>query len=899
MREPLDELRLLLGADNVTTRTIDRLAFAHDASLYRLVPQAVVRPIDCEAVRRLFRWCAQNGQHCTFRTAGTSLSGQAVTSGILVDLSRGWHHIEILDVGHRVRMQPGITGARVNATLHRYGRKLGPDPASLIAAMVGGIVANNASGMCCGTAQNSYHTLDAMSYMLADGTSIDTSREDADDCLRRERPDVHEGIALLRDEIRSDAALVALIRRKYSIKNTIGYSLNAFLDEDLPAKILARLFVGSEGTLGFIENVTLKTVADARRKWTGLVVYETLDQACAEVEQWRAMGAAAIELMDDASLRSFAYLPTTPDEFRIDREGAAALLVEFHDQQPPDVGGVVWASDSTQQAVLWKLRKGLMPTTGAMRTPGTTMINEDIAAPPEHLASLVRDVQAAFVEFGYTDGLVFGHAKDGNIHFVVCQSFDTESEVQRYDAFMQRIAEIVVDRYQGSLKAEHGTGRNMAPFVEREWGTVAYDIMVRIKRLLDPLNILNPDVLINADPRAHVQNLKPVPVLSDDGDEIINSCIECGFCEHVCPTRGSTLTPRGRIVIERERVLAQKDRQLLRELTEASHRDSIDSCVVDGLCATVCPVGIDTGAFVKQRRRRQRRGTRVLARMVAGNMHIARAGARAMMRLRAMTILPGSDLVRSLDAATPPASNRPAEFDLIYVPTCVSATMVHRSSSRSMHQMILDLATAAGLRVRVLADSTGCCGQPLSSQGYTDAAAESARVLLDDVMRAVVDRNVPVLLDTSTCSAALRHAAADRGLDIIDQVGFIERVLSCVDILPTDEPLVIHAGCGATKQGTADRLIALAHKLSTKVIVPPSATCCGMGGAHGLQNPHVVASATVSERNEIRSHPDVTSDAIGISLNTLCESALSTTTGIPFKGLVEAVWRRITELRSY
>lgn len=899
MREPLDELRQLLGAEHVTTRTIDRLAFAHDASLYRLVPQAVVRPVDTDSVRRLLCWCSEHRVHCTFRTAGTSLSGQAVTSGILVDLSRGWQGVEVLDNAERVRMQPGITGARVNAMLHRYGRKLGPDPASLIAAMIGGIVANNASGMCCGTAQNSYHTLDAMSYMLADGTRIDTSREDADDELRRARPDVHGAVVCLRDEIRADASLVALIRRKYAIKNTIGYSLNAFLDEDMPSRIIARLLVGSEGTLGFIETVTLRTVPDAARKWTGLLLYDTLEEACYDVERWRFLGAAAVELMDDASLRSFAYLPTTPDEYRIDRKGAAALLVEFHDAEPPAIDGVRWTSLAGEQAVLWKLRKGLMPTVGAMRGAGTTMINEDIAVPPEHLAALVRDVQSAFVEFDYADGLVFGHAKDGNIHFVVCQSFDTEADVLRYEAFMERIAEIVVDRYQGSLKAEHGTGRNMAPFVEREWGTVAYDIMVRIKKMLDPLNILNPDVLINADPRAHVKNLKPVPVLSGDGADIIDKCIECGFCEHVCPTRASTLTPRGRIVVERERVLARNDRKLLRELTEQSRYDSIGSCAVDGICATVCPVGIDTGAFVKQRRRRQRRSTKSLAIILAGNMHIVRAGARMMLRLGAMTILPGADLVRSLDAGSALASKKRTEFDLIYVPTCVSATMMHGSSSGSMQQMILDLADAAGLRVRVLADSTGCCGQPLSSQGYTDAAAESSRILLDDITRSLGDRTVPVLLDASTCSAALRSGASECGINVLDQVGFIEQVLSRIDVPRNDQPLIIHAGCGAAKQGTTERLIFLARKLSSTVIVPPSATCCGMGGSHGLQHPNIVVAATAAERSEIHSHPDFSASAVGISLNTLCESALSASIGVPFKGLVEAVWERVTEVRRY
>lgn len=892
MQEPLDELQRLLG-DSVTRRIIDRLAYARDASLYRLVPSAVVRPATSQDVQIILDWCRRHSTHCTFRTGGTSLSGQAVTSGILVDLSRGWQHVEILDGGQRVRMQPGITGARVNAMLHRYGRKLGPDPASLMAAMVGGIVANNASGMCCGTAQNSYHTLDAMSYLLADGTAVDTARDDADESLRLCRPDIHSGIEQLRDEIRSDAKLVALIRRKYAIKNTIGYGLNAFLDEDRPARIIARLLVGSEGTLGFIEHVTLATVPDARNKWTALVGYESLDDACSHVEYWRSAGAAAIEIMDDASLRSFAYLPTTPDEYRIDRQGAAALLVEFHDVEPPAADGIRWTDDPRQQAVLWKLRKGLMPTVGAMRAAGSTMINEDIAAPPERLAMLVKDVQEAFTEFGYHDGIVFGHAKDGNIHFVVCQDFSSQREIDRYAAFMDRIAEIVVDRHAGSLKAEHGTGRNMAPYVEREWGSRAYEIMCRIKTILDPNGILNPEVIINADPLAHVRNIKPVPPLEGELAAVADRCIECGFCEHVCPTRGLTLTPRQRIVIERELVMDSHPAGVRRELAQQARYDVVDSCAVDGICASVCPVGIDTGAMVKQRRRRLRRRTQPLASVLAHRMHSMRALARLLLRLRADAIMPGSALVRSLKVPSRDALPFTEEFDLVYVPTCVSVTCAHGASPRSLQQMIIDLAQRAGLRMRVLADSNGCCGQPLSSQGFMEAAASTSAILLDDIQR-LGSSSVPVFLDTSTCSAAVRQMAAARGIDVIDQVGFVELILSRIPVGRNNKPLVIHAGCGTAKQGTTDRLVAIAERLSSSVIIPPSAACCGMGGMHGLMNPRVVESAAAHELAEIHLHPTFTSQAIGISQNTLCESALSAATGVPFMGLVEVVWRRVT-----
>ena len=889
----MDALRKALGSDRVSTRMIDRLAFAHDASFYRLVPQAIVRPSTHEHIQQILRWCNESGTSCTFRTGGTSISGQSVTDGIIVDLSRDWHHVAIASDASTVTMQPGITGARVNAMLHRYGRKIGPDPASIIAAMIGGIVANNSSGMCCGTAQNSYHTLESMQYMLSTGTMIDTAHANADDVLRECEPHVHAGLLALRDEVRSNDDLVATIRRKYRIKNTIGYSLNAFLDEDQPARILARLLVGSEGTLGFIASVTLRTVPDAAIKHTGLIIYPTLEEACTDVDIWRDAGAAAVEIMDDASLRSFAHLDTTPEKYRITTPGVAALLVEFHDSEPPAhiVRDVEWTSDPAQQRVLWKLRKGLMPTVGAMRKAGQTMINEDIAVPPEHLAALVRDVQQAFVEFDYPDGLIFGHAKDGNIHFIMNQSFAEQHEVQRYANFMDRIAAIVVDKYQGSLKAEHGTGRNMSPFVAHEWGEGAFAIIQRVKQLLDPQNILNRDVLINTDKTAHISNLKPVPAFAGEEEHTTNLCIECGFCEHVCPTRASSLTPRQRIVLQREMVITD-DPALRAELMRDFASHGIDTCAVDSFCSTVCPVGIDTGAMVKRQRAQARRVMRPLANAAARNMHIVRMLMRGMLRLGAGKLARGSHLLRGSRVPEQVVNNdsNVTAFDILYVRTCVSQSMQRASSATSLQQSIYNLAKKSGLVIKTLTNTSGCCGQPLSSQGFLDAASTSMDILLADIKIALGGRNIPVFVDTSTCASALVAAAKAKGIEIIDQVAFAERVLERTDITPTDTPLVLHPGCGSAKLGTSERFEAVARRISNNVIIPPSATCCGMAGSHGLLNPDIVASALKAEREEVHNACGSTT-AIGISCNPMCEAALSNTIGIEYKGLVEVIAR--------
>lgn len=871
----MTELRNLLGDDRVSTQIIDRLAFAHDASLYRLVPQAVVRPASVENVQHLLAWCIRTSSHLTFRAAGTSLSGQAVTDGILVDLSRDWTGVTVLDEGRRVRMQPGITGARVNAHLRTHGRKLGPDPASIIAAMIGGIIANNASGMCCGTAQNSYNTLSSMTYVLANGVVVDTAQPDADRHLQEHAPLIHQGIVKIRDDVRADDDLVATIRRKYAIKNTIGYSLNAFLDEDEPARIIARLMIGSEGTLGFISDVTLNTIADATTKWTAMIVYDSVDDACATVPFWRDAGAAAVEIMDDASLRSFAHLATTPDHLRITTPGASALLVEFHDVEPPSTASSVsWTTDPRDQAVLWRLRKGLMPSIGAMRPQGATMINEDIAVPPHHLASLVKDVRASFAEFGYDQGIIFGHAKDGNIHFIVNQSFETLAEIDRYERFMDRIAEIVVDRYAGSLKAEHGTGRNMSPYVEREWGSAAYTVMYRVKELLDPHAILNPDVVLCRDVHAHVKNIKSVPSIGRESTA--NLCIECGFCEHVCPSRGLTLTPRQRIVLQRERVINANDPALVAEIDESFVYNGIETCAADSMCSVVCPVGIDTGSLIKDMRAENTsRSTRLVASVMSKNMTLVNRIARF-----------GSSVIRRYGRPHRAAIQTLDRPDAIYVQTCPSKTLGAGHDEMSLDDVVISLAQRAGLRLTVIDSDAFCCGQPFASKGFHEAAHEASSELINHLLSHTSGADIPVIIDTSTCAAALAGEASQLGLRVIDQVGYAEMVMKGLSVTTPLERVVVHPGCGVEKLRSTDAFMSVARSCAREVFLPLSAGCCGMGGDRGMIYPELVASALRSEKNEIPAGIEV-----GVSCNTLCEGALTRQTGIRYVSLLHLVER--------
>src|SRR5690606_7352591 len=587
---------------------LSTLAFGTDASFYRLIPKLVVR-VEAEGeVVTLLQLASRFQVPVTFRAAGTSLSGQALSDSVLIVLGDHWNGRQILDGGARIRLQPGVIGAAANAALAPLQRKIGPDPASINAAKIGGIVANNSSGMCCGTAQNSYHTLAGMRLVLADGSVLDTEDAASVAAFRRSHGVLLEHLAELGRQTRADTALAARIRHKYRLKNTTGLSLNALVDFDEPLDILSHLMVGSEGTLGFISSVTYDTVPDHPHKASALLVFPDVETCCRAVPVLKQQPVSAVELLDRRSLRSVQDMQGMPAWVRELSASACALLVESRaasatllEEQILQVMAAVeafprerqveFSTDPVVYNQLWRIRKDTFPAVGAVRATGTTVIIHDGALPVEVLAAGVNRLLALFDRHGYAEAIIFGHALEGKLHFVVAQGFDDPAQVARYEAFMGDVAQLVAVEFGGALKAEHGTGRNMAPFVELEWGADAYGLMWQIKRLLDPAGILNPDVILSDDPKIHLKNLKPLPAADPIGDK----CIECGSCEPVCPSNGRTLTPRQRIVIWRDIQAKKRAGVDTRELERAYQYQGIDSCAATGLCAQRCPVGINTG----------------------------------------------------------------------------------------------------------------------------------------------------------------------------------------------------------------------------------------------------------------------------------------------------------------
>jgi len=334
--EPLrSRLTAALGPGRVLTRALDLVAYASDASPYRLIPQAVAVPRDVEDVVALLRCAAELGAPLVFRAGGTSLNGQAQTDSILVDVRRHWRRVTVESGGARARAESRAVLGQVNRRLARHGRRLGPDPASTSIACVGGMVANNSGGMRCGIAADAYRTVSAMKFVLANGAVIDTAASDAEPRFAAAGPKLACGLIQIRDELRGDGELAARVAAKFTIKNTTGYRLCAFLDADSPLEIFRRLLVGSEGTLASVAEAVFETVPLDRHAMLALVGFEDLDAAAGAVGELVAAGATATELMVTPTLIAAAYnMPGTPESGKQLPPSSAALLIEFRADTP-------------------------------------------------------------------------------------------------------------------------------------------------------------------------------------------------------------------------------------------------------------------------------------------------------------------------------------------------------------------------------------------------------------------------------------------------------------------------------------------------------------------------------------------------------------------------------------
>jgi len=909
-----------LPKERVITDPLRTLTYGTDASFYRLIPKIVVF-VESEAeIQEVMHQARSWGASVTFRAAGTSLSGQAITDSVLVVLGDNWNGFALSGDHDRVSLQVGVIGAQANAKLAPVGRKIGPDPASINTAKIGGIAANNASGMCCGTAQNSYNTLQSMRVILQDGTLLDTGNEASVAAFRDSHADLLDALAQLSITTKADETLRARIEQKFKIKNTTGYSLNALIDFEDPIEILQHLMIGSEGTLGFIAEVTYKTCIEHAYKASAMVYFPSCEQAAKAVQCLKTAPVAAVELIDRAGLRSVENKPTMPAFMKDLSDDATALLIEVRAESDGELDQMIAAAtasfaaievvhpvefskDPAVGALYWSIRKGMFPLVGAMRETGTSVIIEDIAFPIEHLAQGVVDLHRLFKDYGYHEAIIFGHALEGNLHFVFTQDFNSEEEIDRYARFMDAVCEMVVHKYDGSLKAEHGTGRNMAPFVEMEWGAAAYGLMRDIKSLFDPHGLLNPGVILNEDKDVHIKNLKPLP----EAHTLVDKCIECGFCEPKCPSKGLTLSPRQRIVGWREISRRKAEGYSAQAYEEAYAYQGLDTCAACGLCATACPVGIETGALVKVLRSQEigeREGKigQWFADHYGDGMRYVSMGLKAADLAHGVL---GSSVMQSLSQGArkisgerlprwTPAMPTPVKFTpkesifsdkvVVYMPSCAARTMGparHDPQKEALPEVTQRVLEKAGYRV-IFPDTMAdlCCGQPFDSKGMTHAAETKADDMVTALKQASQDGAYPVIFDTSPCVYRMK-GLEDAGVDMMDVTEFLhDHILPELSLTPVARKVAVHATCSTQKMALQSKLFALVKACAQEVIIPERVGCCGFAGDKGFTQPELNAHA-LRHLNE-----DLDGVSEGYSTSRTCEIGLSEKAGVPYRSIV-------------
>jgi len=943
----LKDVGEFIPQERIYTDELRRLAWGTDAGFYRLIPQVVIRSQNEEEVSQLLKLSNRYHLPVTFRAAGTSLSGQAISDSILIIAGKHWENYKLSEDYKQITLQPGIIGQRVNEILAPYGRKFAPDPASVKSAMVGGIVMNNASGMNCGTHANSDKVMISARIILTDGTILDTGNPINRASFEATHPDFLRRIEEIRDEIRANQALTERIRYKYSIKNVTGLNIQPFICFDNPFDIIAHLMVGSEGTLAFLSEVTMNTEYDYPHKASGMLYFKTIKEACRAVVAMKKLETThdgptvkGAELLDYKSLSSVndpVFLKYKEEVGAGKETGLTAVLTEtkactleelqenivqienclqsFDNHIP-----VHFTNRPEEYSQYWAIRSGIFPSVGGTRQPGTTCLIEDIAFHIEDLPEATEELQQLIARHGYEDACIYGHALEGNYHFIINQSFNTDTEVKRYEDLMEDVKTLVVDKYDGSLKAEHGTGRNMAPFVRHEWGEDAYQMMKAVKELFDPKGLLNPGVIFNDDPQCHIKNFKPLPLIPLDSSNPaakVNRCIECGFCEVNCLSCGFTLSSRQRIVLQREMARLRQnneDPQRLALLQKQYQYPGNETCAGDGLCSMSCPMGINTGDLTHVIRQEALpkgslgyKAGDFVANHFAGIknslrpvLSLAHLGHSILGTKNMSKITKGMHNVMGIPLWTPamPKAYRinlqnfqktqEQPLKVVYFPSCINQTMGLPKES-PVNQPLVDkmysLLKKAGYEVIFPKNMDKlCCGTIWESKGMLDIADRKSAELEAALWEASEHGKYPVLCDQSPCLHRMRECI--KKMKLYEPAEFIYTFLKDkLTFTPTNRPVAVHVTCSTRKMGLADTIIALAKLCSTQVLVPEGVGCCGFAGDKGFTHPELNSYALRKLRPQI----ETAGIQIGYSNSRTCEIGLTTNSGIPYVSIAYLV----------
>ncbi len=920
-----EDLEKFIPIERVFHEKIERIAFSVDASMFSREPAIVVDLVSEKEVAALLEYARKTRIGVTFRAGGTSLNGQCSGHGILARLKgRQWEQLDVSDDRQSFKAWCNVLGLRINNTLAPYKKMLGPDPASLASARFGGIVVNNAAGMCCTVEQNAYATLRSMRLMLSDGTIVDTSDNKSVENFRESHKELLDGLLLLRKEILAQPEGAARIKKKYEIKNTCGYSINSFVDFEDPVDILTHLMIGSEGTLGFVSNAALKTFDTFSHRATALVFFPDLGTGARAVTRWHQSKAAnAAELFDGPTLKALANLPSAPPIVKNLDLSACAVLIEAragNEQSRQEkiaslqraiddietLGPYEFFTDEESCEALWAFRRSMFPAVAGARDANQLVVLEDVCFPLDKIEEGCLAFAELFKKYNYQGG-VHGHAFHGNFHFALPVNMGSEEERTKVHAFLEEMMRMVVG-FNGSLKAEHGTGYAVAPFVELEWGGQLYDIMKRVKTLLDPEGILNPGVLLNGDPHCHTKNLKN-PMASH---ALIDNCVECGFCEAVCPSQHVGLTPRQRVALWRHICrMKHENHENTEEWEKVYDQLGTDLCATDGICTTRCPLRVDVASFVRDRRNRtSTEFAKKIAHRIGNNFAPTTRGASHLLNGVALfqrllgdaLMYKGARVTKKVIGKSLPSWNehmprggkklprlsaRSSEAKsgetIVYMPSCAIRTMgdsVH-DPSEPLAKVAIRLLERAGYAV-VIPENINqlCCGKAFDTKGLVDEARVKASEMEAALLKVSDNGKHPIFCETSPCLAHMRKVL-DQRLKMYEPIEFATKYLMHrLTFKKVKHRVAIHPTCSTRLLGLAESFVKLAEQCAEEVVWPEEIQCCGFSGDKGFSHPELNKSALENLAEKIHGCE------MGYSTSRTCEIGLSLHGKVPYRNIV-------------
>jgi FAD/FMN-containing dehydrogenase/Fe-S oxidoreductase len=911
---------------------ISRALYATDASVYQIEPVGVVVPRSRDDLIRIVAICAEFRCPITMRGGGTSQAGQAIGPGLVVDTSKYLRTILELNVAERwARVEPGLVLDELNAQLRPHGLRFAPDVSTASRATIGGMMANNSSGARSVIYGKTIDHVIEQEVVLSDGSVVHFGPIDRELLARKRTESSLEGACY---RVISDLAA----RHRHEIeqrfprvlRRVAGYNLDEFVTDDRPFN-LAKLMVGSEGTLGVVLSAKVNLVPLPKAKAVLAIQFSSLLESLAATPLILRHGPSAVEVMDKSILdytRQSAVLEALRQSF-IEGDPGSLLCVEFYadraEDLPPRLAAVErdlrdhqfgyayhHALDLAAQARIWSLREAGLGLSMAMKEDAKSLsFVEDTAVAPERLRDYIERFLAVVQRHGTTAG-VYAHASVGCLHVRPVINMKTEAGVQRFAAIANDVSDLVLE-FGGALSGEHGDGLVRSPFMEKMFGSELYEAFRTIKRTFDPHGIFNPGKIVDAPPLTANLRFGPsyvarsLPTYFDYPEGsfagAVEMCSGLGACRKtlegtMCPsymaTRDEQHATRGRANVLRLTIAGRLGEA---GLGDDGVYETLDLCLECRACKAECPVGVDVARFKSEFLADywQRHGTPLHARALGQARRAAEWGSRLAplsnwlvnsglgRRLNERVL--GIDRRRTLPefkrhTLARLAQGRPKDHGdvLLFNDTFTN----HYDPEIGL--AALDVLSAAGFRPALA--SNRCCGRPQISKGLLDDARAMAS-RNTDLLFADASAGRPLIFCEPSCLSAVREdtpallrGEARRRAEVVAKSSvlfeeFVAPQMARLPLKPGPDTILLHGHCHQKSMSLLAPAKALLASIPGATVVDLDAGCCGMAGSFGYAREHYEVSRAIGERKLFPSVRNKPAGAIVVAGGTSCRHQIA------------------------